>query len=216
MKKCYFNMMEGISFGFFLIYFTGCACVSYNQGSNNNGQYNAKQYLVEKPNQRLINPDKYFRNEQETINKRRKVNGLHEHYPQIGLAFSGGGIRSNAFQLGLLSGLHEIEFLKKVDYISAVSGGSWAAGAYKVSKKNDKDFFKDLDQIVLQDNMQKTNDPRMRPIFNSYEEALHEISEDWWDILRLHVGYGTQEEWREMLKKNVLNDIDIPIQDLDE
>jgi predicted acylesterase/phospholipase RssA len=48
---------------------------------------------------------------------------------------SGGGIRSAAFQLGILTGLnasdgmHE-KWLSKIDYIASVSGGSWANGEY--------------------------------------------------------------------------------------
>lgn len=56
----------------------------------------------------------------------------------IGLALSGGGMRANAFHLGILSGLHDTELpesegkslLDRVDYLSSVSGGTWAAAAY--------------------------------------------------------------------------------------
>ena len=49
----------------------------------------------------------------------------------VGLAFSGGGIRSATFHLGVLQGLAEYGLLKQVDYLSTVSGGgyigSWLA-----------------------------------------------------------------------------------------
>ncbi len=49
----------------------------------------------------------------------------------IGLAFSGGGIRSATFNLGILQALAESELLHKFDYLSTVSGGgyigSWLA-----------------------------------------------------------------------------------------
>ncbi len=49
----------------------------------------------------------------------------------IGLAFSGGGIRSATFNLGILQALAENELLHKFDYLSTVSGGgyigSWLA-----------------------------------------------------------------------------------------
>src|SRR5262245_34920639 len=45
--------------------------------------------------------------------------------PQLCLAMSGGGIRSAAFNMGVLRGLHELEFLDDVDVISAVSGGTY-------------------------------------------------------------------------------------------
>jgi hypothetical protein len=43
----------------------------------------------------------------------------------IGLALSGGGIRSAAFCLGALQALDETEVLTQVDYISTVSGGGY-------------------------------------------------------------------------------------------
>ena len=50
----------------------------------------------------------------------------------IGLAFSGGGIRSACFNLGVLQALAESRLLHKFDYLSTVSGGgyigSWLAG----------------------------------------------------------------------------------------
>lgn len=45
-----------------------------------------------------------------------------------GLAFSGGGIRSATFHLGLLEALHDMKILPRVDYLSTVSGGSYIAG----------------------------------------------------------------------------------------
>ncbi|HMV59258.1 MAG TPA: patatin-like phospholipase family protein [Nitrospira sp.] len=43
----------------------------------------------------------------------------------VGLAFSGGGIRSATFGLGVLEALRELGLLKKVDYLSTVSGGGY-------------------------------------------------------------------------------------------
>lgn len=45
-----------------------------------------------------------------------------------GLAFSGGGIRSATFHLGLLQALHDMDALSRIDYLSTVSGGSYIAG----------------------------------------------------------------------------------------
>jgi GNAT superfamily N-acetyltransferase len=44
---------------------------------------------------------------------------------RVGLAFSGGGIRSATFNLGVLKALHELGLLKHVDYLSTVSGGGY-------------------------------------------------------------------------------------------
>jgi Patatin-like phospholipase len=43
----------------------------------------------------------------------------------VGLALSGGGIRSAAFSLGALQALDELGLIKKVDYLSTVSGGGY-------------------------------------------------------------------------------------------
>jgi hypothetical protein len=43
----------------------------------------------------------------------------------VGLAFSGGGVRSATFNLGILQALQEMDLLRHVDYISTVSGGGF-------------------------------------------------------------------------------------------
>ncbi len=65
-----------------------------------------------------------------------EANGVADHVPLVlqipphltGLAFSGGGIRSATFHLGLLQSLHDMQRLPKIDYLSTVSGGSYIAG----------------------------------------------------------------------------------------
>jgi hypothetical protein len=61
----------------------------------------------------------------------RLITGRQPH-DRIGLAFSGGGIRSATFNLGILQGLKELDLLRHVDYLSTVSGGgfvgSWLVG----------------------------------------------------------------------------------------
>ena len=46
----------------------------------------------------------------------------------IGLAFSGGGIRSATFNLGILQALAKSKLLSKFDYLSTVSGGGYIGG----------------------------------------------------------------------------------------
>lgn len=50
--------------------------------------------------------------------------------PILGLAMSGGGIRSAAFNLGILQALHEGNILRSVDVMSAVSGGTYIMSWY--------------------------------------------------------------------------------------
>src|SRR5437763_9811660 len=46
----------------------------------------------------------------------------------IGLAFSGGGIRSATFCLGVLQSLASADLLRRFDYLSTVSGGGYIGG----------------------------------------------------------------------------------------
>lgn len=48
----------------------------------------------------------------------------------VGLAFSGGGIRSATFNLGILQGLASLGLPKYVDYLSTVSGGGYIGGCW--------------------------------------------------------------------------------------
>lgn len=48
----------------------------------------------------------------------------------VGLALSGGGIRSSTFNLGVLQGLHHAGVLRHVDYLSTVSGGGYIGSAW--------------------------------------------------------------------------------------
>ena len=51
----------------------------------------------------------------------------------LGLALSGGGYRSAIYNYGILKGLFEIGVIDTIDYISAVSGGSWIAAPFSTS-----------------------------------------------------------------------------------
>src|SRR5829696_2632462 len=74
---------------------------------------------------------------QDVLDDERKALGkTGEQEPLTGLALSGGGVRSAAFNLGLLQALRDDtpgpnsldpNPLDRIDYLSAVSGGSYAA-----------------------------------------------------------------------------------------
>jgi hypothetical protein len=66
--------------------------------------------------------------EHERIKIRRRQAKLSEGSPErdaVGLGFSGGGIRSATFNLGLLQAMDRYGLLKHVDYLSTVSGGGY-------------------------------------------------------------------------------------------
>ncbi len=136
----------------------------------------------------------------------------------IGLALSGGGIRSNAFQLGVLSGLQRTGNMDRIDYISAVSGGSWAAAAYKTGwceggKKcaNDGDFFREIDAAVQSG---RTDFPLL---LADYSGILAEVKKSAWffDLFDMNRGFTVREAWRDMLITNFLRGKDLPLQDLE-
>jgi hypothetical protein len=54
----------------------------------------------------------------------------------VGLAFSGGGIRSAVFNLGVLQALEGAGLLKRVDYLSSVSGGGYIASCLSWLKQS--------------------------------------------------------------------------------
>jgi hypothetical protein len=60
--------------------------------------------------------------------ERRAVEALREKEtdgPWLGLALSGGGIRSASFAMGVMQGLHAAQVMKNFDYLSTVSGGGY-------------------------------------------------------------------------------------------
>jgi len=50
--------------------------------------------------------------------------------PRVGMAISGGGIRSATFALGLLRGLAQQGLLNRLDYLSTVSGGGFVGAMF--------------------------------------------------------------------------------------
>jgi hypothetical protein len=146
----------------------------------------------------------------------------------LGLAFSGGGIRSNAFHLGLLSGLKRNEIqksndlkkgkllsLKSVGYISAVSGGSWAAGGFTAAP-DEINYFKELEKIIISKTNTLENKGIRQYLFNSYTDTIREIEKAnrITDPFNLYVGYSANDAWRDMILKNVLIDNDFRLSNL--
>lgn len=196
--------------------------------------------LIEQPDQRLKKHDTYFKAEEERIDRRKRsylqkgesVKSFDK--TRVGLALSGGGIRSAAFQLGLMSGLHKRHLLKGIDYLSAVSGGSWAAGAYKSAQQDDDEFFRRLDDTVEEersklcdDSVRKLapsaisapyqicNEPGATIMLSSYRESLKGLKKSLvlLDPLDNDIGYAFRETWRAMIQENFLQgvDNDIPL-----
>jgi hypothetical protein len=67
--------------------------------------------------------------ESEALARRRSAAGIAPGDPTIGLALSGGGIRSATFCLGVLRALARNKVLHRFDYLSTVSGGGYIGSA---------------------------------------------------------------------------------------
>src|SRR5262245_11867591 len=59
----------------------------------------------------------------------------------VGLAISGGGIRSATFALGVLEALKQCDLLKKIHYLSTVSGGGYIGAWLSASCKRHRDWL---------------------------------------------------------------------------
>jgi hypothetical protein len=83
----------------------------------------------------------------------------------LGLAFSGGGIRSATFNLGVLQALAKLNLLPRIDYLSTVSGGgyigSWLAAW--LSRCNIDDVFRELHPEWADEAKPKQPAPRQEP-----------------------------------------------------
>jgi hypothetical protein len=77
----------------------------------------------------------------------------------VGLAFSGGGIRSATFNLGILQALAENHLLHKFDYLSTVSGGgyigSWLAAFTRRFTTATGKRFADVEQALTPTNYER-------------------------------------------------------------
>ena len=82
-------------------------------------------------------------------NRREHVHEHTRHDPYndaMGLALSGGGIRSATFNLGLLQALERCNILKSVDYLSTVSGGGYIGSSLTWFMSNAKDESSSKDE----------------------------------------------------------------------
>lgn len=77
----------------------------------------------------------------------------------IGVALSGGGIRSATFGLGVLQSLAELGLLRYVDYLSTVSGGGYIGGWLAAWVKREGDLI-NVNQQLIPDRSEQANAKR--------------------------------------------------------
>jgi hypothetical protein len=78
---------------------------------------------------RISGPEEIATGERAYIDAYRAKTARAEGEPLVGLALSGGGIRSASIALGVLQGLAARGILKRFDYLSTVSGGGYIGSA---------------------------------------------------------------------------------------
>ncbi|HVW87562.1 MAG TPA: hypothetical protein VHB50_22900 [Bryobacteraceae bacterium] len=136
-----------------------------------------------------LNANEVCREEAAQIAERqRKVLGA-PGKPLLGVAFSGGGIRSATFNLGIVQGLAKSGLLPRVDYLSTVSGGgyigTWLHGV--IRRYGDGDPAK-VKTLLTRPEEQPHEEPERDPIaflrkYSSYlAPELGLFSADFWVI----------------------------------
>ena len=116
----------------------------------------------------------------------------------VGLAFSGGGIRSANFSLGVLQGLDVQRVLPQLDYLSAVSGGAYMAGWVQAHLGGDQ-------------HGSCSGNPQDGPAGFCYDDLNYKVAaKDFHDLLdgsgdnvehlRTHAGFLNQGGWFEATK----------------
>ncbi len=104
----------------------------------------------------------------------------------VGLAFSGGGIRSATFGLGVLEALKNQNLLKKIDYLSTVSGGGYIGAWLSANCKRATDC--DI-RVCLTNNEIKKNE-----IINQFKTEFSS-KKNAYALLVIGIESESQQEW---------------------
>ena len=114
-------------------------------------------------------PDKLFdvaypealRNAERCLFRKRPKWQQTDPAPQVvGVAISGGGIRSATFSLGVFQALAKLKLLGHIDYISSVSGGGYFAGLYgRIFTRDDITTVEQVEEILSPDRAGQSLDP---------------------------------------------------------
>ncbi|MEQ8836411.1 MAG: patatin-like phospholipase family protein [Lacipirellulaceae bacterium] len=111
-------------------------------------------------------------------------------YGLVGLAFSGGGIRSASLCLGIAQILNSKGVFRHVDYLSTVSGGGFIGSGIVAAMRLSEDLSSNLDDAVTEQKMNaeraysveteevRHTKPWRLPIFNLIREATSRLDEN--------------------------------------
>jgi hypothetical protein len=136
-----------------------------------------------------------FAAERERIKVWRKNRGLPAedeagYLDLIGLAFSGGGIRSATFNLGVLQALAKLEILHYVDYLSTVSGGGYIGGWLTAMIHRLTNGMKQVEDGLDPDQVKANSLPQkaiahLRAYSNFLTPKLSILSADTWSLFSI-------------------------------
>lgn len=90
----------------------------------------------------------------------------------LGLAFSGGGIRSATFNLGVLQALARLGLLRRVDYLSTVSGGGYIGGWLHAWVNREDKGILDVEQALKVKAGAAAHEPRQVSWLRQYSNYL--------------------------------------------
>jgi hypothetical protein len=105
----------------------------------------------------------------------------------MGMCFSGGGIRSASFNLGILQGLAELKLLRCVDYLSTVSGGGYIHQWFAAWSK--RRGFEEVEKLLIplpeEDNPGTHPEPLrwLRRYSNYLTPQMGVLSADTWVVI---------------------------------
>lgn len=110
----------------------------------------------------------------------------------VGLAFSGGGIRSATFNLGVLQALADLKLLSRIDYLSTVSGGGYI-GSWLIAWTKRIGSFARLQEAISTRRVHLKGDKEQPPVrflrvFSNYlTPQLGVFSGDTWAMVAIYV-----------------------------
>ena len=109
----------------------------------------------------------------------------------LGLAFSGGGIRSATFNLGVLQAITQLGLLRKFDYLSTVSGGGYVGSWLMawIKRRGAKDVERALrPERYLQPGSKEPEEIRFLRRFSNYlTPKLGWLGADMWTVIAVYL-----------------------------
>jgi hypothetical protein len=125
----------------------------------------------------------------------------------VGLALSGGGIRSSTFNLGIVQNLLEKNYFKYFDYMSTVSGGGYIGSCISTllsnkKGKEEKDGYWELAKNFVSNLFNKNEDQKEENLFKKipFRHNLGQPESNAFRHLRNFSNYLAPKGWVDMIR----------------